>query len=135
MDHPRLKDIFLWAVGRRKRFVISGPSMLPTLKAGDHVLVDSRTHLRRPLKPSEIVLFRQPDGDVFMVKRVYAVSEHHIEVRGDNEAQSVDSRHFGRVPLNNLVGVVCAKSKSNAVFRFNGSFSRHRPEQTYYKVR
>ncbi len=112
MDRPRLKNVILWAIGRQKRFVISGPSMLPTLKPGDQVLVDVKSHLRRPIRASEIVLFKQPSGDLIMVKRVHSVVEDAVHVRGDNVDESSDSRHFGQVPIGNVIGIVCAKITS-----------------------
>ena len=109
MDRARLIDIFLWAMGKRRRFVIKGPSMKPTLKPGDQVLVDVKTHLRRPLRPSEIVLFRQPAGTLLMVKRILSIEQGAIHVQGDNQSESSDSRHFGLVPIDNVIGVVCTK--------------------------
>ena len=83
--------------------------MQPTLEPGDQVLVDVKAHLRRPLRPSEIVLFRQPGGQLLMVKRILSIENKALNVRGDNETESSDSRHFGLVPLNRLIGVVCTK--------------------------
>ena len=75
MNRPRWRDLFFWAVGRRKRFVIEGQSMFPTLKPGDQVLVDIKTHLRRSLKPSEIILFRQPNGELLWMATTTLLSE------------------------------------------------------------
>ena len=109
MNRPSWRDLFFWAVGRKKRFVIEGQSMLPTLKPGDQVLVDVKTHLRRSLRPSEIVLFRQPNGELLMAKRIQSIDKEGLWVCGDNESQSSDSRDFGRVPMANVIGVVCEK--------------------------
>ena len=109
MDRPRLKDIFHWAIRRKKRFVIEGPSMKPTLNPGDQVLVDVKKHLRQSLRPSEIVLFRQINSDLLMVKRIVAIEKNALNLRGDNEGQSTDSRDFGLVPIDNVIGVVCSK--------------------------
>jgi mitochondrial inner membrane protease subunit 1 len=41
-----------------------------------------------------------------LVKRVHAVTRWSIEVRGDNENVSTDSRHFGPLPRSHLAGRV-----------------------------
>jgi type IV secretory pathway protease TraF len=41
-----------------------------------------------------------------MIKRCVARSRRRLEVRGDNEAVSVDSRHFGAIPANAVAYLV-----------------------------
>jgi nickel-type superoxide dismutase maturation protease len=92
-----------WAVRRTE---VVGPSMLPTLDPGDRVLV---VRLPRwwPLAPGHLVAVPDPRlPSRLLVKRVTAVSDGSIEVGGDNEGSSTDSRHFGPVPRRRVVGRV-----------------------------
>lgn len=97
--------------------------MEPTLAAGDHVVVDLWSFRSRAPRPGEIVVIRGP-GDQDLVKRVgrepypgttlyppaALPSDSPLEpmfiVLGDNPANSVDSREFGRVPLHRIRGRV-----------------------------
>ena len=101
--------------------------MEPTLRAGDWLLVDPTT-ARWPRRGS-IVAFREPDGGTLSVKRVaagpgerVAFEDGYLEL-ADDEAwlladatpesaaaaglgPPIDSRRFGPVPLESLVGRV-----------------------------
>jgi nickel-type superoxide dismutase maturation protease len=91
------------------RLRVVGDSMVPTLLPGDRVLVwRGLGPLRPPIRIGDLVAVvdpRDPDtrgsGGVprerLMVKRVAGVAGAEIIVRGDNEAASTDSRHFGPV--------------------------------------
>ena len=104
-------------------WVVAGPSMEPTLREGDRVLVDLLTLRRRSPQPGDIVVVSGP-GDEDLVKRVagepypgsdpYPVplvaAESPLEptfvVLGDNPAASRDSRVFGRLPRHRFRGRV-----------------------------
>jgi len=103
-------------------WVIDGPSMEPTLLAGDRVLVDLWTYRRRLPSRGEVVVARGP-GEQDLVKRIgaepypganpYPASilvadplEPSFVLLGDNPTQSYDSRAFGRVPAHRLRGRV-----------------------------
>ena len=92
-----------WAVRRTE---VVGTSMAPTLDPGDRVVVVRLPRWWR-LAPGQLVAV--PDPRVpsrLLVKRVAAVSGPTAEVRGDNEAASTDSRHFGPVSRRRVVGRV-----------------------------
>jgi nickel-type superoxide dismutase maturation protease len=83
------------------RVQVSGTSMLPTLHAGDRLLV-RRT---RRVRPGDLVVVPDPrEPTRVLVKRVRAIRVHGIEVAGDNPGASTDSRTFGVVPRRSLVG-------------------------------
>jgi signal peptidase I len=104
--------------------VVRGSSMSPTFEDRDVVLVK----VRRQPRLGDVVVFRMPDehaedGPAWMIKRVAAepgdrvpaeekrivaestVANGCLLVRGDNP-ESRDSRHFGYVPINTVLGVV-----------------------------
>jgi signal peptidase I len=86
--------------------------MSPLLEPGDRVLVDRREYRQRPPEPGEVVVLRDPEGLVpYLIKRVVSVtpgaeSGPTVEVRGVSEAASRDSRRFGPVPVETLLGPV-----------------------------
>lgn len=93
--------LFLSAAGRFTRVVVSGNSMLPGLLPGDRLLVVPVLRIRE----GQVVAMSDPrqPGRV-LVKRVHSIHAGLVEVRGDNIAESTDSRHFGRVPRASVIG-------------------------------
>jgi nickel-type superoxide dismutase maturation protease len=97
-------DLFLLAIKRKIRVRIEGDSMLPTFKNGDEVLVSMTksfsvgdvAYARHPFKSSVKIIKRidkiEDDGSVFLV--------------GDNLADSSDSRTFGAIPKENIIGKI-----------------------------
>jgi signal peptidase I len=80
--------------------VVDGDSMQPGLSPGDRLLV-------LPLRPrvGDVVALRDPrQPQRVIVKRVVAIDVDGIDVRGDNSNASTDSRTFGRVPRDALLG-------------------------------
>ncbi|HET7582865.1 MAG TPA: nickel-type superoxide dismutase maturation protease [Candidatus Limnocylindria bacterium] len=94
------------AAGRRLDVVeVTGHSMAPTLLPGDRLLVEALSYRRRPPRPGEIVLARDPrQRDRELVKRISHVdpSSGSAELEGDAADDSTDSRTFGPVPLEDV---------------------------------
>jgi nickel-type superoxide dismutase maturation protease len=91
--------------GRRafRLVVVSGDSMRPTLLAGDRLLVGPAGRLR----VGDVVAVADPRlPSRLLVKRVRSVGLGSVEVGGDNERASTDSRHFGAVARSLVVGRV-----------------------------
>jgi nickel-type superoxide dismutase maturation protease len=90
-------------VARPRRVAVEGRSMEPTLAPGDRLLVVRA----RALHPGDVVALSDPtDPRRVLVKRVGAVLEDEIVVRGDNPEVSTDSRSFGPVPISAVLGRV-----------------------------
>ncbi len=118
---------------------VGSDSMAPTLRRGEHVLLDKLGAVRR----GDLVAFRSPQDGELTLKRAVAVAGQTVEIRdallyvdgrlvhepgidadridgtyfgpvtvgpgqvfvlGDNRARSVDSRVYGGVPLDAVVG-------------------------------
>ncbi len=90
------------------RFRIADDSMEPALRSGDYILVNRWAYRRREPSPGDVVVFRSPeDAGQFLVKRILSGSRAEgYTVLGDNRAVSRDSRHFGAVPRDLIVGRV-----------------------------
>ena len=90
-----------------RRVVVRDGSMLPTLRPGDRLLVDTRAYRDREPRVGEVVVFVDPEEPSrWLVKRVSRVDlpGATIEVRGDASETARDSRRFGPVPTRSVVG-------------------------------
>ena len=115
----------LWAIAAAfilKLFVFDfmiaqGQSMEPAIQNGA-VLIISRLryglrlpwrqkYLIRWAKPKvgEVVVFYTPSGEL-AVKRCIELTEEGFFAEGDNERASYDSRSYGSVPIDNIIGKV-----------------------------
>lgn len=79
---------------------VVGKSMLPTLQPGGYVLVSGL------LKPNEgdVVVVNHDNKE--KIKRINRIEDAHVNVTGDNPEASTDSRNFGSIPVELVVGVV-----------------------------
>ncbi|MFJ2115560.1 MULTISPECIES: nickel-type superoxide dismutase maturation protease [unclassified Streptomyces] len=82
---------------------VMGPSMYPTLKHGDQLLV----HYRAPVRPGDVAVLKHPlQQDLLIVKRLAERRDGGWWVLGDNPGAEGDSRVFGTVPEELLLGRV-----------------------------
>lgn len=88
--------------------VVRGPSMQPTLREGDRLLVRYGATPR----PGRVVVVRYADG-VVAVKRAVERRRHGWWVRGDASHDvapgAVDSRYWGEIPDADVLAVVLAR--------------------------
>ncbi len=86
---------------RIRRVQVEGDSMLPTLRPGDRLAVIGV----RP-RPGHLVVLRDPrQPERLLVKRCTAIDgSDGVRVEGDNPVHSTDSRHFGPVPTDLVLG-------------------------------
>jgi nickel-type superoxide dismutase maturation protease len=88
---------------RSRRVVVVGRSMLPAFEPGDRLLVIPVG----PVRAGHVVAVRDPRiRSRLLIKRVRARFGPQVDVRGDNPAESTDSRHFGLVPRSAVAGRV-----------------------------
>ena len=96
-------------MGRRKLFQVEGDSMLPSLQPKQRLLVKLRRQGDQSPTPGTVVVCRHPNEiNLVITKRVWPSNDGWLELRGDNPEASTDSRHFGLVPLDRLIGEVTA---------------------------
>ncbi|MDJ0707325.1 MAG: nickel-type superoxide dismutase maturation protease [Leptolyngbyaceae cyanobacterium MO_188.B28] len=106
-----LGDLLLWLLRRRRRFRVTGRSMEPLLQPGDEILIAPRAYWRSPPSISDIVIARRPDRlDLRVIKRVTDVSaDGACFLTGDNLQASTDSRTFGWVTPEHILGRVTCR--------------------------
>ena len=100
------------ALARRlTRYAVAGPSMEPALHDGDWLIVDRQAFRRRPPRLGEVVVFRDPPGAPReSVKRVTGQTDPGwYLVEGDNPDHSIDSRQFGPVGRDAILGRAVAR--------------------------
>jgi nickel-type superoxide dismutase maturation protease len=90
-----------WLRGRVRHVAVSGSSMLPTLAPGDRLVLLRTT--ARPRVGQLALAFDPREPTRELLKRVHAVADGMVELRGDNPSASTDSRQFGRVPAADVV--------------------------------
>lgn len=103
------KDRILYFAGQRRAYLIEGDSMLPTLNDGDAVLIKPT----KKIVVGDIILADHPfKSSVTILKRVAGISvDGALTLSGDNVAESTDSRSFGDVPLESIIGRVTCRLK------------------------
>lgn len=82
-------------LGRIGLAEVYNPSMVPTLRPGDRLLL----RYGAPVRPGCVVVLRHPlQHDLLIVKRIVERRPGGWWVRGDNPYVENDSREFGVVP-------------------------------------
>ncbi|MES0491761.1 MAG: S26 family signal peptidase [Leptospirales bacterium] len=116
--------------------VVKNRSMLPVLAPGDQVLIEKisygfiytpgyykpgethgrikryRYHLARPIQERDLVTFFSPDRKKVLIKRVFQVNKDDLTVLGDNPEKSLDSKQFGAISKDLIIGRVIYIKKS-----------------------
>jgi nickel-type superoxide dismutase maturation protease len=91
-----------------QRVEVTGPSMAPTLRPGDRLLVVGTPWSPQPWpKPGSVIAVRDPRLPArILIKRVSGVDRRAgtLEVAGDAAEASTDSRTFGPVDRSLMVG-------------------------------
>jgi nickel-type superoxide dismutase maturation protease len=98
-----------WRRGHHKIFRVAGASMLPTLAPGDYVVVDTRDAQNVELEA--IVVAIEPGQKTIVIKRVRSRGDSAFYLGSDNPNEGRDSRHFGSVSADNLIGAVVFHAK------------------------
>ena len=100
-------ELLWWLLRQRRRFRVSGNSMLPVLSQDDEVLIDRG----RVVVAGDIVVARHPyRSDVILIKVLAAFDDRgQAFLQGVNPAASTDSRTQGAVPRHHILGRVTSR--------------------------
>jgi len=96
-------------------FIVSGNSMVPAFHNGDYLIIDELSYEIRKPERGEVIVFRYPKNpSEFFIKRITGLPGETINgvilanneyyVLGDNTSASSDSRYWGPVKSNLIVG-------------------------------
>lgn len=94
---------------RFSRYLVTGTSMEPALHDGDWLIVDLKAFTKRLPEPGHVVVARDPrEPTREIIKRVDRIEPYTglAWLSGDNSDESTDSRHFGPVTRDHLIGQV-----------------------------
>ena len=101
-------ELLLLLLRRRTRLKIVGRSMFPLLQPGNEILIDPYAYKKSLPKLNDIVVIKHPQKpEITIVKRVTAIDGlQNYFLTGDNLADSTDSRHWGSVKSQDILGKV-----------------------------
>ena len=105
------KELLLWLLRLRQRFCVTGVSMFPLLKPGEDILVDIKAYRHCLPKIDDLVVAKHPHRpDLKIIKRVAFVDKNgDCFLVGENREESSDSRSFGFVSSQQIIGRVTSK--------------------------
>jgi signal peptidase I len=98
--------------------IVEGRSMMPVLKPGAVLFVNRmaygfrfpwmKSYILQWKKPrkNDIVVFVTPMGHIAVKRCDEIIDERYFIALGDNEVDSLDSRSYGQVPIDNILGKV-----------------------------
>jgi signal peptidase I len=98
--------------------IAQGDSMSPTIKSGTVLVVSRLRYGFRPPwkqeyvlrwtqpKTGEVVVFYTPSGELAVKRCLSMKGKNEFTVEGDNLSMSYDSRVYGPVPIDNIIGRV-----------------------------
>ncbi|RMH69514.1 MAG: nickel-type superoxide dismutase maturation protease [Gemmatimonadetes bacterium] len=111
LPEVNLWELGLWIIKKRERLRVTGSSMLPLLKPGDEVLVNPAAYRKHPPQAGDLVVAVHPrNPHQKIIKRITTISPQNTYfIQGDNPAESTDSRHFGAVPGDFIIGKVTCR--------------------------
>ena len=90
------------------RLRIIGHSMEPYIKNGELVLLSGIPYWFKSPRINDIVAFKD-DADNTLLKRISEIKNGKYFVVGDNKNDSLDSRKFGYILKNQIIGKVIYK--------------------------
>jgi nickel-type superoxide dismutase maturation protease len=88
------------------RFKINGHSMEPTLKENQIVLASTLPYSFSKPKIGDIIALKDPRDEKILIKRITKIENKTYFVMGDNMSDSTDSRQFGMIKRDQIIGKI-----------------------------
>ena len=90
------------------RFRIVGHSMEPQIQSGQTILVSNISYWFKTPKIHDIVAFRDSANKI-LIKRIISIRNGKYFLTGDNKNDSLDSRSFGEIDRDKIIGKMIYK--------------------------
>jgi len=105
--NPDLFTLFTLIIGYRQHLRVVGNSMEGTLSEGDLITYKKINPKKIDVKVGDIVVASHPKiKNKLIIKRIYSIYQNKFDLRGDNKLSSTDSREWGLIDLDLIVGKV-----------------------------
>ena len=104
---PDLFTLFSLMIGYRQHLRVVGDSMEGTISEGDLIIYKKINPNNLDLNIGDIVVAVHPTiKRKLIIKRIYRIFQDKFDLRGDNFLSSTDSREWGLIELDLIVGKV-----------------------------
>ena len=104
---PDLFTLFFIIIGYRQHLRVVGNSMEDTISEGDLITYKKINPKNFELEVGDIVVASHPKiKSKLIIKRIYQIHQNKFDLRGDNSLSSTDSREWGLIELDLIVGKV-----------------------------
>ena len=104
---PDLFTLFTLMIGYRQHLRVVGNSMEGVISEGDLIIYKKLNRKNLDLKIGDIVVAFHPKiKSKLIIKRIYKIFQNKYDLRGDNFLSSTDSREWGLIELDLIVGKV-----------------------------
>ena len=104
---PDLITFLSLIIGYRQHLRVVGNSMKGSLSEGDLIIYKNINPKNSELGVGDIVVASHPKiKSKLVVKRIYQIHQDKFDLRGDNSLSSTDSREWGLIELDLIVGKV-----------------------------
>ena len=104
---PDLLTLLTLFVGYRQHLRVVGNSMERTLSEGDLITYKKIKPKNLDLEIGDIVVAYHPQiKSKLIIKRIFRIHQNKFDLRGDNILSSTDSREWGLLELDLIVGKV-----------------------------
>ena len=98
--------------------------MIPSLYDGDLVFFRKYSANKSTIKIGDIIIFNHPSKKIRLIKRVKTIKDFSIEVSGDNQYLSTDSKSFGAVQKEKVIGIVTSRISIKFISNIKNLFSQ-----------
>ena len=106
-QRPDLFTLLSLIIGYRQLLRVVGKSMEGTIKEGDLITFKKLNPKNIDLEIGDIVVAFDPRmKNKLIIKRIHLIHQNKFDLRGDNHTSSTDSRVFGLIELDLIIGKV-----------------------------